>query len=87
MLELDKLYGAIKDGTVTGKEIEDYNKQANQLQALYEAAKVGNALLVCHFAEVNVALKVCVEKLVKVKKYRSKLLVVVDYCRRISKGT
>ena len=86
LLELDKLYGAIRKGAVTGKEVESYRKQANELQALYEAASIGSAQLVPCFADIDLALEVCIAKLAKVKEYRMNLVAVVDYCKHISKG-
>ena len=61
-------------------------KKTNELRALYEAANIGSTLLAPTFAEVDCAIKVCIEKLTEVREYRWKLLVVVDYCKRISKG-
>ena len=71
---------------VTGKEVEDYRKQTSKLRAVYEAANIGNTLLVPQFAKVSTAIQVCMKKLATVKEYRSKLVVVVNYCKRISEG-
>ena len=86
ILELRKLYNDIKKATVTGKEIESYRRQSSRLQVLYEAAHIGSIPLACHFNEVKDAIEDCVKKLAAVKQYRSKLFVVVDYCKHISKG-
>ena len=86
LLELTKLYSDIKKGTVTGREIESYRRQISRLQLLYEAAYIGTTPLACQFSEVKDAIEDCIKKLTAVKQYRSKLLVVVDYCKHISKG-
>ena len=83
---MDKLYNDIKNGNITGKEVTDFKKQAGELQALYEAANIGSSLLAPQFAKVDNAIKVCIKKLDSVKEYRSKVVVVMDYCKRISKG-
>ena len=69
-----------------GKEVESYRKQTNELQALQEPMILESTPLVSKFVEVENTSKVCIEKLSKVKEYRSKLLVVVDYCSHISQG-
>ena len=84
--ELTKLYNDIKKATVTGREIENYRRQSSRLQVLYEAANIGSTPLAPQFNEVKDAVEDCVKKLAAVKQYRSKLLVVVDYCKHISKG-
>ena len=87
LIELTKLCDDIKKATVTGKEVEIYKRQSSRLQVLYEAANIGVTPLVPQFNEVKDAVEDCVKKLAAVKQYRSKLLVVVDYCKHISKGT
>ena len=84
--QLRKLCNNIKEGTVTGKEVENYRQQANKLQALCEAVNIGSTQLVPRFTEISKAMQDCLEKLKVVKEYRSKLFVVVDYCNDISKG-
>ena len=86
VLELTTLYNDIEMGKVTGKEIQNYRRQINVLQVLYEAANIGSTKLAPEFVKVNDGVKDCVKKLAKVKEYRSKLLVVVYYCKQISKG-
>ena len=86
LIELAKLYNDIKKAKVTGKETEIYRRRSSRLQILYEAANIGVTPLVPQFNEVKDAVEDCVEKLAAVKQYRSKLLVVVDYCKHISKG-
>ena len=86
LLELTKLYNDIKKATVTGKEIENYRRQSDRLQALYEAANIGSTPLAPQFNQVTNALEDCVKKLAAVKQYRSNLLAVADYCKHISKG-
>lgn len=84
--ELATLYNSVKSGEVTGVAVEHFRKETDQLQILYEAANIGNALLAPQFAEFSSALQVCVDIIKAVKMYRLKLVVVVDYCTRISKG-
>lgn len=86
LLEIAKLYDDIKKSTVTGKEIENYKEKAGRLQVLCEAANTGSAQLAPQFTQFSSAIQVCVEKLKVVKDYRLKLVVVMDYCKRISKG-
>ena len=86
VLELIILCNDIEMGKVTGKEIENYRQQINGLQVLYEAANIGSTNFAPEFVKVNDGIKDCVKKLTKVKEYRSKLLVVVYYCKQISKG-
>ena len=85
-MEVVKLYDAIKKGTVTGKEIENYTEQASRLQVLCEAANTGSTHLAPQFTQFSSAIQVCVKKLETVKDYRLKLVVMMDYCKRISKG-
>ena len=86
LLRLNKLSVDIKEGAVTGKEVESFRKQISKLQVLYEAANTGNTSLVPQFIEISDAIEVCVEKIEAVKLYRSKLNVVMEYCKCISKG-
>ena len=86
LLQLNNLSDDIKNGIVTGKEVEGYRKQA-KLQVLYEAANIGKSPLVPQFTEVSIAIQVCVKKLEILEEYRSKLSVVMEYCKCISKGT
>ena len=84
LLRLIKLYDDIKIGAVTGNEIEHYRIKADKLQCLCEAAKI--VMSVPRYNEVSSAMEVCDKKLNTVREYRLKLIVVVDYCKRISKG-
>ena len=84
LMTLIKLHGDIKNARVTGKEVETYRKEANNLHCLYEAVKT--VISVPQYAEVSSALEVCVKKLNTVKVYRLKLIVVVHYYKRISEG-
>ena len=84
--ELNDLPDNISRGAVTGKEVENFKKQANRLKVLCEAGNVGKSKLVPQFTEISIALQVCVNKLNAVKEYRAKLIVVKDYCNHISKG-
>ena len=84
--ELNFLPDNISKGVVTGKEVENYKKQSNRLKVLCEAGNIGKSKLVPQFAEISVALQVCVDKLNMVKEYRVKLIVVKDYCNLISQG-
>ena len=84
--ELSSLPDDIRNGAVTGKEVQYYEKQVSKLQALYEAANIGKMKLVPPFAKITDALKICVKKLNVVKQYRKKLVVVTDYCKLISEG-
>ena len=86
LLTLNKLSVDIKKYTVTGEEAESYKKQISKFQALYEAANIGNTPLVPQFVEISNGIKACVQEVVAVKVYRSKLNVVMDYCKCISKG-
>lgn len=84
VLELTTLCNDIEMGQVTGKEIENYRRQIDRLQLLYEAANVGSTQLAPQFVRINDGIKNCVKRLAKVIEYRSKLLVVVYYCKQIS---
>ena len=84
--KLNSLPDDIRNGAVTGKEVENYEEQVAKLQVLYEAANIGKTKLVPSFTKVTDALKICVKKLNTVKEYRKKLLVVTDYCKLISEG-
>lgn len=88
MLKLTELCNDVKKGKVTEREIETLRVNANYkvLQGLYEAANVGKSPLVPQFYEISTAMQVCVEKLKAVKECRIKLVVVMEYCKRISKG-
>ena len=86
LVKLNKLSDDIKEAAVTGKEVESYRKQSSKLQVLYEAANIGNTPLVPQFIEVSIAINDCITKLEKLKEYRLKLTVVMDYCKCISKG-
>ena len=70
VLELTTLYDDIEMGKVTGKEIQNYRRQINVLQVLYEAANIGSTKLAPEFVKVNDGIKDCVKKLAKVKEYR-----------------
>ena len=84
LLRLIKLHDDIKIGAVTGNEIKHYRIKADNLQCLCEAAKM--VASVPRYDEVSSAMEVCDKKLNTVREYRLKLIVVVDYCRHISKG-
>ena len=84
--QLNSLPDNISKGAVTGKEVENYKKQANRLKVLCEAGNIGKSKLVPQFTEISIALQVCVDKLNMVKEYQVKLVVVKDYCKLISKG-
>ena len=86
LLDLCELSDEVKKGTATGKKVENYRNQAKNLQALMEPVIIGSNPLVSKFVEMENTIKICVEKLAKVKEYRSKLVVLVDYCKRISQG-
>ena len=84
LLRLIKLHDDIKIGAVTGNEIKIYRIEADNLRCLCEAAK--DVTSVPQYDQVSSAMDVCDEKLNKVREYRLKLKVVVDYCKKISKG-
>ena len=86
LLDLCERSDDFKKGTATGKEVENYKNQADELQALKEPVVAGSTPLVSKLVEVENTIKICVEKLDKVKEYRSKLVVLVNYCKRISEG-
>ena len=86
LLRLNKLSVDINQCTITGKEAESFKEQITKLQILYENANTGITPLVPQFADISDALKACVQKLEGVKVYRSKLNVVMDYCKCVSKG-
>ena len=86
LVTLNKLSVDIRGYTVTVEEAESYRKQISKFQSLYEAANIGHTPLVPQFAEISNGIEACVQKVVAVKEYRSKLNVVMDYCKCISKG-
>ena len=59
--ELNDLPDNISRGAVTGKEVENFKKQANRLKVLCEAGNVGKSKLVPQFTEISIALQVCVK--------------------------
>jgi len=81
---LAKLYDDLTKSTVTGREVENYRKQANSLQVLCEAANLGSSQLAPQFTKIDSAMQNCVDKLKTVKEYRVKLAVVMEYCKPIS---
>ena len=85
--ELNDLPDSISKGAITGKEVENYKRQADKLKVLCEAGNIGKSELVPQINEISIALQVCVDKLNIVKEYRVKLVVVKDYCELISKGS
>ena len=86
LLKLRDLSVDIERGAITEKDIESYGVQYIGLQMLYEAAKIGNTSLLPQFTEIFEAIKECVKKLKMVREYRSKIEVVMEYCKHISKG-
>ena len=56
--QLVKLYDNIKNGTLTGKELENCRTLATELQMLYEDAKVERTQLT-QFSEIDSAIQVC----------------------------
>ena len=84
LLKLIKLHNDIKNGAVTGNEVKSYRNKADNLQCLCEAAKIVSS--VPQYDDISSAMEVCDKKLNIVKEYRLKLIVVVDYCKHISKG-
>ena len=87
LLKLKDLSVNIKTGAITGKEVEVYAEQINRLQDLYEAANIGVNPILPQFTEISDAIKDSVNILEAVKEYRTKLGVVMDYCKCISEGT
>ena len=68
-------------------DLEQCNKNVEQLQALCDAANSGNTPLCPSSDRVKSGMDLCAEKFGYVEKFSKKMEVLVKHCNKISKGT
>jgi len=81
--ELKCLPECLTKGLVTVSQLDYYKKHEKELKLLYRIVDCDQTST---FVKVLNAIDLCFTKLTFLKEYRSKLCVVIDYCKIVSKG-
>ena len=84
--EANQLLDNLTKGTITKPELESYESHKSELKAVCEAMNSGRAPWGPSFSEISDAMNICFDKLNVIKKYHSRLSVVMEYCKPISIG-
>ena len=86
LIVIIQLCKSIQSATICMYDLEKYQKNYEQLQALCNAANSGNTCLCPIFSHVRSAMELCFKKFTYVEELSIVMKVVVKYCNKISKG-